>query len=114
MSSPTDLCEQLRRVDEHEYVRFTAHWMATAEDVDEEPPLTGNDVIDAMVAAAAALIGLRRTGAEPEWTTRADRGLRNRLWHPGNPRMFAYSLVHAPASFIVRGIVVEEDSLVSV
>ena len=114
MCTPSDLAETLQRVDEHEYVRFTADWMTRAADIDDEPPLTGDEVIDALTAAASALIGMRRTGSEPEWTTRLGRGLQDRLWHPGNPRMLAYSLVRSPASFIVRGIVVEEDSLVSV
>lgn len=114
MPTPAELAETLLEVSEREYVRFTAHWMVTADHLDTEPPFTGNDVIDALVAAAAAHVGLRRNGTEPEWTTKAGRGLQHRLWHPGNPRMFAYSLVNAPASFIVRGVVIEADSLTSV
>ncbi|SIH24419.1 Uncharacterised protein [Mycobacteroides abscessus subsp. abscessus] len=114
MGSPSDLAAILERVDEHEYVRFTAHWLTDAQDLDEEPALTGNSVIDALVAAASALLGMRRLGQEPAWTTHESRALRTRLWHPGNPNMLAYSLVRAPASFIVRGVVVDEESLVSI
>lgn len=113
MTSPAELADTLSLVEEHEYVRFTAHWMATADHLDEEPAFSGDEVVDALVSAAAALVGLRRDGVEPEWTTREGRGLRTRLWHPGHPRMFAYSLVRAPGSFIVRGVVVDADSLVS-
>lgn len=115
--APAALANALRSVEENEYVRFTAHWISEAGNVDDEPDLTGNDVVDAVVSAASALVGgMRRNGNEPEWTTRPGRGgLRSRLWHPGgNPRMFAYSLVHAPASFAIRGVVIEKDSLASV
>lgn len=114
MSCPAELVDTLVSVAEHEYVRFTAHWITYADHLDVEPPFSGDEVVDAIAAAAAALVGLKRNGAEPEWTTRPGRGLRSRLWHPGNPRMFAYSLVHTPGSFLVRGIVVEEDSLASI
>lgn len=113
MSTPADLADLLDGVDEHEYVRFTAHWLTGSEDLDTEPPLTGDDVVDALVAAAAALAGYRRHGHEPEWTTHTSRAL-NRFWHPGNPKLFAYALVHAPASFTVRGILIEEKSLTSI
>ena len=113
-NTPAVLADTLKSVNEHEYVRFTAHWISEAGDVDDEPALTGDEVVDAVVSAACALVGMRRNGVEPEWTTHLGRGLRTRFWHPGNSKMFAYSLVHAPASFIIRGVVVEEDSLVSV
>ncbi len=84
-------------------MRFTAHWISEAGNVDDEPDLTGNDVVDAVVSAASALVGgMRRNGNEPEWTTRPGRGgLRSRLWHPGgnppNVRVLARSRPPPPS-----------------
>lgn len=114
MSTPTELAETLKQLNENEYVRFVAHWMTEASDVDAAAELTGDAVIDALVASAAALVGYQRTGAEPEWTHSDGRALINRLWHPGAPGMLPYSLVHSPGSFIVRGIVVAKEALVCV
>ncbi|MEB3022920.1 MULTISPECIES: hypothetical protein [Mycolicibacter] len=114
MSTPDDLVTTLLEVDEHEYARFVAHWMTRASDLDAAARLTGNEVVDALVAAAAAMVQYERTGAEPAWTHGRGRALTKRLWHPGAPGMFPYSLVHAPGSFIVRGIVIARDALVCV
>ena len=114
MSSPNELARTLRDVDEHEYVRFAAHWMTAASDLDSAADMTGDAVIDALVAAAAAFVGYQRTGAEPTWTYQAGRALTHRLWHPGSPGMLPYSIVHSPGSFIVRGLAVARDALVCV
>lgn len=114
MSSPNELARTFRAVDEHEYVRFAAHWMTTATDLEVPADLTGDDVIDAVVAAAAAHVAYQRGGAEPTWTYQAGRALTNRLWHPGAPGMLPYSIVHAPGSFIVRGLAVAREALVCV
>ena len=111
MSSPTELARTLRELDEHEYVRFTAHWMTVATDLDIAAELTGHEVVDALVAAAAAYVAYQRSGAEPAWTYRPGRALKDRLWHPGAPGMLPYSIVHSPGSFIVRGLVVARDAL---
>ncbi|MGI6797772.1 hypothetical protein [Gordonia sihwensis] len=89
MSTPADLAETLLDLREDEYVRFGAQWIdyASIEDIGIEPPLTGNQIVDALVAAAAALIGIRRSSGEPAWTTAPER---------------------------VRGILVEEDSRANV
>lgn len=114
MSSPNELARTLLDVDEQEYVRFAAHWITTAGDVDVAADLTGNDVVDALVAAAAAYVAYQRAGAEPTWTYQPGRALTHRLWHPGAPGMLPYSIVHAPGSFIVRGLAVARDALVCV
>lgn len=114
MSAPAELAATLQQVDEHEYVRFTAHWMTRASDLDTAAELTGNAVIDAMVAAAAAWVGYQQTGAEPEWTHSEGRALKDRIWHPGAPGMLPYSIVHSPGSFIARGIAVARESLACV
>ncbi|MDD4865738.1 MAG: hypothetical protein PHQ28_00975 [Mycobacterium sp.] len=113
MSTPADLAEQLQHVTEREYVRFTAHWLTSASNLDEEPPLTGNRLIDALVSAASAHAAFTSTGQVPSWTGTKARVL-DHFWHPAHPNLFAYSLVHSPASFALHGILIEEGSLVSV
>lgn len=114
MSSPNALAHTLQDVNEHEYVRFAAHWMTAATDIDVPADLTGDDVIDAVVAAAAALVGYQRCGEEPAWTYQPGRAITGRLWHPGAPGMLPYSIVHSPGSFIVRGLAVAREALVCV
>lgn len=113
MSSPAALADTLRQLTEAEYVRLTADWLTDATDLDNEPALTGNRIIDAMVSAAAAHAKFAATGEVPAWTGTPQRVL-DRFWHPGHPNLFAYALVHSPASFSLHGILVEEGSLVSV
>lgn len=113
MTSPAALAEQLQRLNERDYVRFTAHWLTTATDLDQEPALTGDRLIDALVSAAAAHAAFTSTGTVPKWTGTKPRVL-DHFWHPGHPNLFAYSLVHSPASFALHGILIEESSLFSV
>lgn len=113
MSSPAELAKTLAEVTEREYVRFTADWLTDASDLDAEPPLTGNRVTDAIVSAAAAHAKFTSTGAVPSWTGTPERVL-GRFWYPGHPNLFAYALVHSPASFSLHGVLIEDGSLVSV
>ena len=53
------------------------------------------------------------TATRRAWTQDPARILPS-FWHPGSDRFFAYSLAHAPAEFAARGILIEQDSLVSV
>lgn len=114
-TTPDDLAILLQQLTEPEYVRFVAQWIDNADDdaISKEPALTGDEVIDALVASAAAYVGIRRYDGEPPWTQQPARVL-SRLWHPGPDGFLPWSLVHAPASFRVRGILIEEDSLKSV
>ena len=113
MSSPTDLAATLAEVSESEFVRFTAHWLTRADHLGEPAPLTGNRVVDAIVAAAAAHAQFQSDGSVPAWTGESDRVL-DRFWHPGHRNLFAYALVHSPPSFALHGILIEEGSLTSV
>lgn len=112
--SPDGLARTLQALDEREYVRFAAHWMTKAVDVDVPADRTGVDVIDAIVAASAAWVAYQRCGSEPEWTCQPGRAVTGRLWHPGAPGLLAYSIVHAPGSFIVRGLAVAREAFICV
>jgi hypothetical protein len=108
-----DLSTTLAQANEAEYVRFAADWL-THGDVDSpEPDLTGMPVVDALVASVVAHAAAGSGRPVPRWTNSPARSL-DVLWHPGGVRFFAYSLAHAPAEFLARGLVVEQDSLVSV
>lgn len=111
MYSPQDLVDTLVREEEANYVRVVAYWLTHASDLDAEPGLTGRELIDVLAAAAAAHKAQLLQQKIPKWTN--NRRLRS-LWHPGDDAFFAYSLAHAPQSFSLRGILIEEDSLESV
>lgn len=113
MSGPQALADDLVHVTPAEYVRFVAHWLSGATDLDEPPDLTGDPVVDALVAAAAAHLAFARTGQVPAWTEEPARSLRT-LWYPGPDALFPNALVHSPLLFTLHGVLVEEASLASV
>jgi hypothetical protein len=108
-----DLAATLAASSEESYVRVVADWLAHGEVAPDEPALTGRPVVDALVAAGTAHLARLNEAEAPAWTQDPARILPS-FWHPGSDRFFAYSLAHAPAEFAARGILVEQDSLVSV
>lgn len=108
-----DLAATLAASPEESYVRVVADWLAHGEIAPAGPELTGRPVIDALVAAGTAHLARLNKAEVPAWTGEPARILPS-FWHPGSDRFFAYSLAHAPAEFAARGIIVEQDSLVSV
>jgi hypothetical protein len=81
-----------------------------SEDYLDDPGLTDDPLIDALVAASVERVALLRGDPRPDWLSGPGRGLAT-TWHPGPPGMLAWSLAHASPSFSVRGLLVEEDSL---
>lgn len=108
-----DLAATLAVSREESYVRVVADWLAHGEVTSARPALTGRPVVDALVAAGTAHLARLNEAEAPAWTREPARVLPS-FWHPGSDRFFAYSLAHAPAEFAARGILVEQDSLVSV
>jgi hypothetical protein len=108
-----DLVATLAAAPEESYVRVVADWLAHGEVAAAGPALTGRPVVDALVAAGTAHLARLNQTEAPAWTQEPARILPS-FWHPGSDRFFAYSLAHAPAEFAARGILVEQDSLVSV
>jgi hypothetical protein len=108
-----DLVATLAAAREESYVRVVADWLAHGEVAPAGPALTGRPVVDALVAAGTAHLARLNETEAPAWTQEPTRSLPS-FWHPGSDRFFAYSLAHAPAEFAARGILVEQDSLVSV
>ena len=113
MSSPTDLATTLSVVAPSEYVRFVADWMTHAEDLNQTPALTGTIVVDALVAAAASHVAFTSGAPIPDWTEEPAR-TSDTLWYPGPNSLFPNALVNSPLSFVVHGVLVDADSLVSV
>lgn len=113
MSTPHDLATTLSQVTPAEYVRFVADWLTHAERLNDNPGLTGTPVIDALVAAAAAHAAFTADQSVPTWTTEPDRTLPS-MWYLGPDALFPNALVHSPLSFLLRGVLIEGDSLVSV
>lgn len=113
VSSPRELATTLSDVTPAEYVRFVADWMADADRLDEAPALTGDVVVDALVAAAAAEVAVRRGAPIPAWTEEPERTSPT-LWYRGPAALLPNALVHASLSFVLHGVLVEADSLVSV
>jgi len=111
-TTPCDLVGALVAADESDYVRLVADWMAHGpDDLEAEPAPSGRAVVDVLVAAAVAHVGLQRDDHVPEWT--CGRVLTS-WWHPGAHQFLAWSFVHAPVAFKSRGVLIEADSLVSV
>jgi hypothetical protein len=110
---PQVLADALTSASDSMYVRLTAHWLSDGDPTGPPPTLTSIRLVDALVAAAVALRAQRIRLPVPAWVNEPCRQL-DRLWHPGPPEFFGWSLAHAPAELKARGIVVEADSLVSV
>ena len=113
MPAPQVLADTLSEVEPAEYVRFVAHWLGEATEIEAPAALTGDPVVDALVAAAAGHVGFGRDGRVPAWTEEPGRSLTT-LWYSGPDGLFANALVHSPLLFTLHGVLVEADSLVSV
>ena len=113
MSAPQSLADTLVDLTPGEYVRFVAQWMDQATDLDQAARITGDAVVDALTAAAAAQVAFTRAGLVPAWTEEPGRSL-STLWYPGPDALFPNALVHSPLLFTLHGVLVEAQSLVSV
>jgi hypothetical protein len=111
--TPEDLAFTLSAADQEDYVRIVADWLAHAAPGSQHPGSAGDEVIDALVAAAVAHVA-RAAGQEPPAWTRAPDRILSFFWHPGSDRFFELALAHAPAEFAARGLFIDADSLVSV
>jgi len=92
---------------------MSAHWISNGDPRSAEPSLSGNLLVDTLVAASVAHAAYLEGIDAPEWTHAESRTL-DRIWNPGGAPFFAYAMVNAPAEFYARGLFVEEGSLVCV
>jgi hypothetical protein len=113
VSAPAELAATLTEVAPNEYVRFVADWLLRADRLNQAPGLTGIEEIDALVAAATAHVAGQRGESAPDWTEEPTRFSAS-FWYPGPDALFPNALVHSPLAFLLHGVLVESDSLVSV
>lgn len=92
-----------------------AKWLHSDADFDaflSAPSTTGDPRWDAMLAGVAEILALHAGRPVPGWTAGWELG---RLWFVSSlPGMDAYALAHTPPPLRIRGVVVDEASLVSV
>lgn len=79
--------------------------------VGAEPPLTGDSRFDALLAAVAEDACLRAGKTPPSWVYRPERFLDGAWWVSPLPSARAQALVHTPASFRRRGVMMERRDL---
>lgn len=109
-----DLASWLAEAPPEMVVRLVADWIDKAVrlglEAEVASPLDGRPHIDALVAAAVEYAADRRSEPHPGWTIDPRRESPV-FWHPGTPSLLPNALVHAPAVFAIRGLLIEEDSL---
>jgi len=118
MLTAQSLADALGKSSTSDFVRLVADWLHRVSRVPEvdlrtAPRLTGNVIVDALVAAASAHACFSRGGEVPSWTTEPQRRTET-LWYAGPDALLPNALVHTPLSFSLRGVLVEADSLESV
>jgi transcriptional regulator with XRE-family HTH domain len=77
------------------------------------PPSTGDVRFDALLAAIAEDLCVHAGDAPPLWVHDAGRFLDRAWWVSGLPSARAAALVHAPASFRRRGVMLDRHDLVA-
>lgn len=81
--------------------------------VASEPPSTGEPCFDALLAAIAEDLSVHADEVPPAWVHDAGRFLDRAWWVSGPPSARAAALVHAPASFRRRGVMLDRHDLVA-
>jgi hypothetical protein len=77
----------------------------------EAPALTGDERVDALLAAAAEHAAFHADADVPAWLSTGDRFLRS-AWFPIDlPSLRVRGLVSSPASFARRGIFIDRTDL---
>jgi hypothetical protein len=82
--------------------------------VEQEPEQTGDPRFDAMLAAVAEDLCVHADEAPPDWVHESHRFLARAWWVSNLPSARAAALVHTPASYRRRGVMVERRDLISV
>ena len=111
----TDAADEARRL------RFVFEFLRGAQEdghplvllVAAEPPSTGDVRFDALLAAIAEDLCVHAGEAPPSWVHDPSRFLDRAWWVSGLPSARAAALVHAPASFRRRGVMLDRYDLVA-
>lgn len=78
-----------------------------------KPESTGDDRFDALLGAIAEDLCVHNGVVPPAWALEDSRFLNNAWWVSTLPSARARALVHAPASFRRRGVMIDRSDLVS-
>jgi transcriptional regulator with XRE-family HTH domain len=76
-----------------------------------EPPTTGDRRYDALLAATAEHLAVHAGLPTPAWALQHDRVIDGFWWVSGLPSARAQAMVHAPASFRRRGVLLARHDL---
>ena len=79
-----------------------------------EPESTGDDRFDALLGAIAEDLCVHNGVVPPTWALEDSRFLHNAWWVSTLPSARARALVHTPASFRRRGVMIDRSDLVSI
>ena len=117
----TDLARDIRgsHGDAQRQLRLVFEFLRAAEQdghplvllVAAEPELTGDPRFDALLAAAAEDLCVEAGIAPPSWVHEPFRFLNRAWWVSDLPSGRAQALVHAPASYRRRGIMIDRHDL---
>ena len=122
LTRPGTLAQVLRLVRDGEKLRFCIagfldEFYADTSDrsraarIDEDPGLTGDPKMDALLGAIGEHLSIRWSlGPAPEWTCQAERFL-DRPWFMGHERMKGFLLAESPLAFRRRFIFTEAEPL---
>ena len=78
-----------------------------------KPEPTGDERFDALLAAIAEDLSVKADVAPPSWTLDEQRFLDHAWWVSDLPHGRAQALVHAPASYRRRGVMLDRHDLQS-
>ena len=117
----TDLAREVRsaRGDVPRQLRLLFEFLRAAQDdghplpllVAAEPELTGDPRFDAVLAAVAEDLCVNAEIAPPSWVHEPSRFLDGAWWVSDLPSGRAQALVHAPASYRRRGVMIDRRDL---
>lgn len=118
--SLADLAERLRSTDdEARRIRLVLEFLRGADDdghplpllVSREPEPTGDQRYDALLAALAEDLCIHAGIAPPRWVCLPGRFLDHAWWMSELPSARARALVHTPASYRRRGVMIDRHDL---
>lgn len=117
----TDLAREIRAAhgELQRQLRLVFEFLRSAEDdgrplillVAAEPGATGDSRFDALLAAAAEDLCVRAGVRPPAWVHEPSRFLDAAWWVSDLPSGRAHALVHAPASYRRRGVMIDRADL---
>jgi hypothetical protein len=101
----------LQTIDEYDSARRHQGSAAAAALFDEEPPLTGDDRVDAALAALAEHLARRDGWQVPTWALQEQRSTLDWWFIDDLPALQAFALRESPLSFRKRGVFIGDGGL---